>query len=56
MMQTGKGAGMMIMDESILKLLKEEEISIEDAMANANNKKLFQNFNGKTSAAEHQSE
>ena len=44
MMQTGKGAGMMIMDESILKLLKEEEISIEDAMANANNKKLFESF------------
>ena len=56
MMQTGKGAGMMIMDESILKLLKEKEISAEDAMANANNKKLFQNFNSKTSAAEHQSE
>ena len=44
MMQTGKGAGMMIMDESILKLLKEEEISIEDAMANANNKKLIESF------------
>jgi twitching motility protein PilT len=46
MMQTGKGMGMMIMDESILKLLKEEEISKEDAMANANNKKLFQSFEG----------
>ncbi|MEA3435009.1 MAG: PilT/PilU family type 4a pilus ATPase [Thermodesulfobacteriota bacterium] len=44
MMQTGKGAGMMIMDESIFKLLKEEEISLEDAMANANNKKLFESF------------
>jgi twitching motility protein PilT len=52
MMQTGKGAGMMIMDESILKLLKEEEISIEYAMANANNKKLFQNFSGKTPVEE----
>lgn len=43
---------MMIMDESILKLLKEEEISIEDAMANANNKKLFESFAGKTSPEE----
>ena len=47
MMQTGKGVGMMIMDESILKLLKEEEISLEGATANANNPKLFQNFTGK---------
>lgn len=47
---------MMIMDESILKLLKEEEISIEDAMANANNKKLFQNFVGKASAKDRKSE
>ena len=52
MMQTGKGAGMMIMDESILKLLKEEGISAEDAMANANNKKLFQNFAEKTTTKE----
>ena len=50
LMQTGKGAGMMIMDESILKLLKEEEISLADAMANANNPKFFQNFTGKTPA------
>lgn len=50
MMQTGKGVGMMIMDESILKLLKEEEISLEGATANANNPKLFQNFTGKIPA------
>ena len=42
----------MIMDESILKLLKEEGISAEDAMANANNKKLFQNFAEKTTTKE----
>jgi len=47
---------MMIMDESILKLLKEEEISIEDAMANANNKKLFQNFAGENPIKENKSE
>ena len=56
MMQTGKGVGMMIMDESILKLLKEEEISIEDAMANANNKKLFQNFGEETPAKDYKPE
>lgn len=56
MMQTGKGVGMMIMDESILELLKEEEISIEDAMANANNKKLFQSFAGKPSTEGHKPE
>lgn len=43
MMQTGKGAGMMIMDESILALLEAEAISPEDAVANADNPKLFQN-------------
>jgi len=42
MMQTGKGAGMMIMDESILALLKAKKISLKDATANANNKKLFE--------------
>ena len=56
MMQTGKGAGMMIMDESILKLLQDEKISLEDALANANNPKLFQNFAGKTPAKGHEPE
>jgi twitching motility protein PilT len=56
MMQTGKGAGMMIMDESILKLLKEEEISLENALANANNPKLFQPFSGKLPDKGHEPE
>jgi twitching motility protein PilT len=41
MMQMGKNIGMQIMDESILALLKEEKISPETALANADNKKLF---------------
>lgn len=44
MMQTGKSAGMMIMDESIRDLLKAGEISLECAITNANNKKLFNNL------------
>jgi len=41
LMQTGKGVGMKIMDESILELLKEGKISPEEAIKNANDPKLF---------------
>ncbi len=44
MMQTGKGVGMRMMDEAILELFKAEAISIESALANANNKTLFKNL------------
>ncbi len=44
MMQTGKSAGMQIMDESILALLKEGRITARSAHANANNPKMFAQF------------
>jgi len=44
MMQTGKGVGMRMMDEAILELFKAEAISLESALANANNKTLFKNL------------
>lgn len=44
MMQMGKNVGMQIMDEAILSLFKAEAISLETALANAENKKLFSSF------------
>lgn len=44
MMQTGKGAGMQIMDESILALLQEEKITAQSAMDYANEPKRFTQF------------
>lgn len=41
MMQMGKSAGMQMMDASIMALFKDEKISLETALANAENKKLF---------------
>lgn len=42
LMQTGKNIGMQLMDDSLLKLVKEEKIAVEQALAVASNKKLFQ--------------
>jgi twitching motility protein PilT len=47
MMQTGKGAGMQIMDESILALLKDGKISAQSALEFANEPKRFKQFMGK---------
>lgn len=47
MMQTGKGAGMLIMDESILALLKDGKISAQSALEFANEPKRFKQFMGK---------
>lgn len=44
MMQTGKSAGMQIMDESILTLLQAEKITAQSAMAFANEPKRFKQF------------
>ncbi len=41
MMQTGKKDGMMLMDESLMALMKEGKISPEDAAANANKPETF---------------
>jgi len=41
MMQMGKAAGMQLMDESIMSLLKAQTISAQEAHLNANNKTLF---------------
>ena len=43
MMQTGKSAGMQIMDECILSLLKEGKISAQSAQKYANDPKIFDN-------------
>jgi twitching motility protein PilT len=42
MIQTGKKFGMELMDESLMRLLKEGRITGEDAYSNAANKKIFQ--------------
>ena len=44
MMQTGKGAGMQIMDECILSLLQEGKISPQSAQKYANDPKIFDKF------------
>lgn len=44
MMQTGKSAGMQIMDESILALLQKEKITLQSAMDYANEPKRFAQF------------
>lgn len=44
MMQMGKNIGMQLMDESILALLKEDKISVAQALANAANKGLFKAY------------
>ncbi len=44
MMQTGKGAGMQIMDESILALIEQGQIKARDGLAYANNPKLFEKY------------
>lgn len=44
MMQMGKNIGMRIMDESILELLQQEQISVEVALANATNINLFKKY------------
>jgi len=44
MMQTGKSAGMQIMDESILALLQAEKITAQSAMDFANESKRFKQF------------
>ena len=41
MMQMGKAAGMQLMDESIMSLLKAQTITAQEAHLNANNKTLF---------------
>ena len=46
LMQTGKGLGMRIMDESILELLKAKAISDETALATAENETLIRSFLG----------
>jgi twitching motility protein PilT len=46
LMQTGKGLGMRIMDESILELLKAKAISDETALATADNETLIRSFLG----------
>ncbi len=43
-MQTGKGIGMQVMDDSIFTLLQEGKISAEEASINANNKNRFKEF------------
>ncbi len=42
LMQTGRNIGMQMMDDALLKLVKEEKISVEQALAVASSKKLFQ--------------
>jgi len=42
LMQTGRNIGMQLMDDSLLKLVKEDKIAVEQALAVASNKKLFQ--------------
>lgn len=44
MMQTGKKAGMQLMDESLMTLFKEGRITAADAAANANKPELFKPF------------
>jgi len=44
MMQTGKSAGMQIMDECILSLLQEGKINVQSAQKYANNPKFFDKF------------
>jgi twitching motility protein PilT len=44
MMQTGKSAGMQIMDECILSLLQEEKITAQAAQNYANDPKFFEKF------------
>lgn len=41
LMQTGKSVGMLIMDDAIMALLKEEKISAAEAFANASNPERF---------------
>jgi twitching motility protein PilT len=48
MMQTGKKAGMMLLDESLMALIKEGKISPEDAAANANKPEMFKGYLKKT--------
>lgn len=48
MMQTGKKAGMMMMDESIMSLMQEGKITAEDAAANANKPEMFKSYLKKT--------
>lgn len=43
-MQTGKKLGMQLMDEDLQRLLETEQISVETALSNALNKKLFRKF------------
>jgi len=43
-MQMGKNIGMRLMDESILELLEQEQISLDVAFANASNTKLFKKY------------
>lgn len=42
LMQTGRNIGMQLMDDSLMKLVKEEKITVEQALAVASNKKMFQ--------------
>jgi len=44
MMQMGKKLGMRIMDESILELLEQDQISVADALASANSTGLFKKY------------
>jgi twitching motility protein PilT len=43
-MQMSKKIGMQLMDDSILSLLEQEEISLDVALANAANKSIFQKY------------
>jgi Tfp pilus assembly pilus retraction ATPase PilT len=42
LMQTGKSKGMRLMDESIMELVKEQKISLEDALPFVENKAPIQ--------------
>ncbi len=43
-MQMGRNLGMRLMDDSIIELLEAEEISLNDALANVENKLLLKRF------------
>lgn len=44
MLQTGKKIGMQLMDEDLMRLMKDDQISPEAAYINAANQKIFQEF------------
>ncbi|HDH10979.1 MAG TPA: type IV pilus twitching motility protein PilT [Nitrospirae bacterium] len=44
MIQTGKGAGMQLMDQAIMEFLMKKQVSPEEAYMKANDKKVFERF------------